>query len=247
MPNRLGHRCIFGLIVPSVNTTMQPECEALRPPGVTNQVSRFLVKNVDIQSDNDFDAMMKAMPDQIGPAVELIATCNPNHIIVGVSTDSMPNANIVSQELKAKFEDQSKCKVTMSTDACVEALNVLKAKHLGIISPYMIEPFRRANDFFSDQGFNVINHKPIIRSEPAKFAEVTESEVFDTLDEVDNDKVDVLLQIGTNLSTAFMSTEIERRYNKPFVSVNIATYWSALRSVNINDNTNGFGLLLEQH
>ena len=247
MANRLGHRCIMGLVVPSVNTTMQPECEALRPVGVTNQVSRFLVNNVALQNASDFDVMMKAMPREIEPAVEMIATCNPNHIIVGVSTDSMPNAFTLTQELKTRFEEQSQCNITMATDACVEALRALKGKRLGIISPYLLEPSKRASDFFSEQGFEVINHKPIISSDPLKFAEVTENTVFSTLDEVDDDKVDVLFQIGTNLSTAFMATEIEQRYSKPFISVNIATYWSALRSVGINDKASGFGLLLEQH
>ena len=37
----LGHRAKIGVLVPFTNTTVQPEYEAMAPPGVTNHVARI--------------------------------------------------------------------------------------------------------------------------------------------------------------------------------------------------------------
>ena len=91
------------------------------------------------------------------------------------------NAESLTRNLKTRLEQQSGCNITMATDACVDGLKILKVKRLGIISPYMPEPSNRSNIYFSEQGFEIINHKPLICSEPAKFAEVTENEIYRAL------------------------------------------------------------------
>ena len=44
MPDTLGYRKRIGIVVPSTNTTVQPECEMLRPRGVTNHTGRSTIK-----------------------------------------------------------------------------------------------------------------------------------------------------------------------------------------------------------
>ena len=39
----LGYRKKIGIVVPSTNTVVGPESEALRPPGVTNHVARLTI------------------------------------------------------------------------------------------------------------------------------------------------------------------------------------------------------------
>ena len=44
MPDVLGFRAKIGLLLPYTNTVVQPECDAMRPIGVTNHTGR--VENV---------------------------------------------------------------------------------------------------------------------------------------------------------------------------------------------------------
>ena len=43
--DRLGFRAKLGVIVPSTNTIVQPEFDAMRPLGVSNHVSRIGITN----------------------------------------------------------------------------------------------------------------------------------------------------------------------------------------------------------
>jgi maleate isomerase len=44
-----------------------------------------------------------------------------------------------------------------------------------------------------------------------------------------------------------MTPEIEKRFGKPLIGVNVATYWLAMRRLGIDDRLPGMGLLAETH
>ena len=44
MTDQLGYRGRIAIVVPSTNTSCQPECETLRPRGVTNHTGRISIK-----------------------------------------------------------------------------------------------------------------------------------------------------------------------------------------------------------
>ena len=62
MPDELGWRANWGVIAPSTNTSVQPEFDDMRPPGVTNHFSRIWIPDDPVESDGDFDKLM----DNIG-------------------------------------------------------------------------------------------------------------------------------------------------------------------------------------
>jgi maleate isomerase len=65
--------------------------------------------------------------------------------------------------------------------------------------------------------------------------------------EMDGDDVDAFVQVGTNLSMTDLCLDLEKEYGKPFIAINTATYWHALRAMNINDQFSGHGFLFEKH
>ena len=52
VPDRLGFRKRIGIVVPSTNTTVQPECEVLRPRGITNHVARSTIKERPLNTES---------------------------------------------------------------------------------------------------------------------------------------------------------------------------------------------------
>jgi maleate isomerase len=54
------------------------------------------------------------------------------------------------------------------------------------------------------------------------------------------------VQFGANLPMARLADEAERWLGKPVSSVNVATYWHALRMNGINDKTYGFTKLMSK-
>ena len=52
----LGYRRLFGVLGPSTNTTVQPDFDDMRPPGVTNHYSRIYTPNAKAISNETFFA-----------------------------------------------------------------------------------------------------------------------------------------------------------------------------------------------
>ena len=70
MTDTLSHRRIFGVLLPSFNTAMQPELDDLRPPGVSNQTGRF---NLD-----------ENVLENVAVAARDLNSCGPDGLIIGL-------------------------------------------------------------------------------------------------------------------------------------------------------------------
>lgn len=100
----LAFRKKIGIVVPSTNTIVGPECEALRPRGVTNHVARLTIKQQAIQaSDQGFLAHVQAMRDGIGPAIDQVMTCAPNHVIMGVAIEAFTGGVAGGDAMQKEF------------------------------------------------------------------------------------------------------------------------------------------------
>ena len=60
-------------------------------------------------------------------------------------------------------------------------------------------------------------------------------------------EVEAFVHVGTALPVTAITEQIEKRFRKPLIGVNVATYWSALRAMGIKDQIKGFGKLLAEH
>jgi maleate isomerase len=101
--------------------------------------------------------------------------------------------------------------------------------------------------FFTDCGYEVVNIKGLRCPSPMQIAHVSEKQLRDAINEVNDSSVEAIIQAGTNLAMARMAGIAEFWLDKPVIAINTATYWWALRQNGINDRIAGFGSLLTEH
>src|ERR1700722_17736964 len=80
VPDTLGFRKRIGIVVPSTNTTVQPECEALRPRGVTNHTARSTIRERPLNTEQAFLEHMADMREGIATAIDQIMTAGVDHL-----------------------------------------------------------------------------------------------------------------------------------------------------------------------
>jgi len=79
---------------------------------------------------------------------------------------------------------------------------------------------------------------------PMLIAHVSKQRLRDAILEVNQGKVDAVVQVGTNLAMAEVAATAEFWLDKPVIAINTATYWYALRENGIKDKLYGWGSLL---
>ena len=249
MTDALGYRAKFGVLAPSTNTTVQPEFDAMRPRGVTNHHSRLVIPDRRVRDDATFLAMMDDIRAALFPALEAVLTCRPDHVVLGMSSETFWDGLAGSAKLKKNLEKKAKIGVTMGSDACRAALRACgrSVKRLGIVTPYMPAGDRQVRRFFADCGYEVVNLLGLKCASPVLIAHVTRTRLREAIWRVNRGKVDAVVQVGTNLAMAEVAADAERWLGKPVIAINAATYWHALRSTGIKDKVYGWGSLLEEH
>jgi maleate isomerase len=155
----------------------------------------------------------------------------------------------VASRLRVHVESMvSGCPTTMAADALPEALKVLGAKRIGIVTPYSPDTNRNVQTYFSDLGLTVSRIVGITRTDKGRIdtVRIGEAEVRAAIAEVDAPDVDAVVQVGTAMICTGFAADLESHHKKPVVAVNTATYWMALRQHRILDRLQGHGTLLSE-
>jgi maleate isomerase len=75
MVDALGWRLKLGVVAPSTNTVVQPEFDAMRPPGVTNHFGCIHIPNDPLRGDDDFTRLIERVRRELMAAVDRVNQC----------------------------------------------------------------------------------------------------------------------------------------------------------------------------
>ena len=249
MTDSLAPRGKFAVLAPSTNTSVQPEFDAMRPWGVTNHHSRLIIPDTRVTDDRSFMVMMDTIRAALFPALESALSCDPDYVVLGMSSETFWDGVEGSEKLKRKLKRVAKRGVAMGSDACRAALRAYGrgVKRLGVVTPYMPVGDKQVVRFFTECGFEVVNLLGLKCKSPTAIARVTKPQLRDSVNQVNRGKVDAIVQVGTNLAMAEVAAMAEFWLDKPVIAINTATYWYALRDYGIKDKIPGWGSLLANH
>lgn len=243
----LGYRKKIGIVVPSTNTIVGPECEALRPRGVTNHVGRLTLQNRPIESSDDgFLAHVQAMREGIGPAIDQLVTCKPDYVIMAVAIEAFTGGVAAADALQNSLSERAGVGISMGSTAGVAALRKFGAKKIAVMTPHQPKGDETVKAYLVEAGFDVVRLVGLKCASPFAIAEVQPQQLRKVLTELNGDDIDAILQVGTNLANAAVAAEAERWFGKPVLSMNVVTYWDALRRSGIDDRICGHGRILEE-
>tara|TARA_B100000959_G_scaffold231441_1_gene247890 strand:- start:10997 stop:11728 length:732 start_codon:yes stop_codon:yes gene_type:complete len=240
----LGWRAKIGVVTPATNTIVEPEFHAMAPLGVTNHTARFLIPNMALNSNADFEQLVVEIKATLDDAIDGLTPAAVDHVIIGISAESFWDGADGADKLQKRLEAKAGCTMTLGSAAARSALLAVGAKRLGVVTPYWPVADDRVRHYFGECGFEVVALKGLKASSPVNIAEQSEETLRQAMIEVNTDEVDAIIQVGTNLGMAQLAGEAERWLGKPVIAINTALYWHALRQNSIDDKISGWGRLL---
>ena len=246
MLDTLGYRQRIGIVVPSTNTTVQPECEMLRPPGVTNHTGRSTIKERPLNSEQAFFEHMEMMREGMRVAIDQIMTAGLDHLIIGIALETFWGGAAAADKLQAELAARAGVGISMGSTAAVAALKAFGARRIAVLTPHQPRGDEIVRTYLKESGLEIVRLKGLAVQTPRMIAQVPAAGIRDALRELDGPDVDALLQVGTALPTVAIAAEAERWIGKPVLAINAVTYWHALRQCGIEDRVYGCGRVLEE-
>ncbi|WP_449280231.1 maleate cis-trans isomerase family protein [Litchfieldella rifensis] len=240
----------IGQIVPSSNVTMETEIPAMltarqqiRPERFTFHSSRMRMKTVskeelsamDAESDRCALELSDAAVDVMGYAcLVAIMSMGP-----GYHRESQ-------QRLRQRTRENGReTPVVSSAGALVDALQVIGAKRVVVVAPYMKPLTELVVDYIRQEGIEVLDYRAleipdnleVARHDPAKLPEIVS-----TLDLAEADAI--VLSACVQMPSLPAVAKVEALTGKPVISAAIATTYAMLKSLELEPVVPGAGALL---
>ena len=230
-----GGRLRIGLLVPSSNTTMEPDFYRMAPEGVSVHTARMRLDEVTP------DGLIR-MTDDAERGVALLATAGVDIVVYGCTTGSLVGGVRWEEDLVDRLHDNTGIQTMSTSGAVVEALRTLGAQRVGVATPYTEVLNHLETEFLEERGFQVAAIEGLGLVDNLEIGRV-EREVIEGLVEAVASEADTIFISCTNLPILYLIDRLERRHGRPVVTSNQASLWAALRDSSVKEIT-GYGELL---
>jgi maleate isomerase len=234
-----GWRDRLGLVLPSSNTTNEPEFERMLPSGVTLHTARMRL------SSANPDALTE-MAEEVERCVDRLATAEVGAMAYGCTTGSLVKGPGYDEEIESRIEERAGVPGVATAAAIKRAFDALGAESLAIHTPYIEELNEREVEFLEDAGYEVVDITGLGIEPNTGIGRQTPERAYREARALDHEDADVVFVSCTNYRTFEMIERLEADIDTPVVTSNQATLWNALRALGVDYGDVPLGRLFEE-
>ena len=227
----------IGLLVPSSNTTVEPEFYRALPKEVTLHVARLYLAQIATDS-------IANMVSDIEMQSRALATADVDIIVLGAAAPSFLKGLGYDREMAKKIEAASGKRATTTSTALVEALNHLGVSRVVLGAAYDDKVNAIAQSFLEANGFNVLGAHGLGLVDNLVVGRLDASSAYELARQIDRPDAEAIVLACTNWKTMDSIERLERELGKPVVSTTQVSIWAALRAIGRIEGVPGYGRLL---
>ncbi|WP_404341937.1 hypothetical protein [Pseudoalteromonas mariniglutinosa] len=235
-----------GVLTPATNVTVENELWNMKIDPVTIATSRIKIDTLDWTAPDGIQKFVEAVASRL-PETAKRLQCKPDSLLLAISSSSLWGGLEGNEKLKNHISSITGLDMVTPADAVVAAVNKLKLKRVGVITPFPSLADKRIVNFFKEFNVEVVSQKGMRADNPTEIGHFSERVLLDAVKEVNSDKVDAVIQLGTELTMARVAPIAEGWLNKPVFSVNATTWWHFLRKNKFEHQLSGWGTLLQNY
>ncbi len=236
MTIQYGTRAKIGILLPSTNTTSEPQFHAIAPPGVTFHTTRL-----ELLSSDEADVL--GMADRAEEGAALLAQANVD-LIVFHCTAATTYYEGADDEIVERIRAATGLPATTTSKAVVAALKMLGASSVVLLTPYPPHINQREVEFLERAGFRVVHESGMgINSGVGMFDPSPEDWRRYVVANRREDGDAYFISCAAIRATDVIEP-LEAELGKPVITSNSSVAWHSLQSVGAGDAIPGFGKLL---
>lgn len=229
-----GWRGRLGVLVPSGNTTLEPEVWPLLPPGVSLHVARLKLR---ADTREELQEMLKDLPAQ----VDRLADTDPSAVAFACTAGSLLEGPGYDQKIMETMARFCNAPCTTTATAVVAAIREMGLKRIAMLAPYPEWLTEREIEFLQAEGIEVVAHKSLGLEDSMN--NVPPGEIYRLGRAVCHPLADGLFISCTDFPSMAVLPSLERDLGKPVISSTQATLWMLFRMARIRPEPKHTALL----
>jgi len=235
-----GRRARIGIVVPSVNTVMEPWAQKIVPDGVSIFAARMFIPPATTP-----EAFIEMDRNEGKAAIRQLSSVLPDAIAYGCTASSIVQGLAYDAHLRAEIEQDYGTPSTTAAHAILTAAKALGVATVSIASPYTKEVDEAEHRYFADAGLKVVGGACLGITDGFALAAPEPDALFELGLRGFDPAAEALIMTCLNTRSHTVIDRLEQKLAKPVITSTQATLWHALRLAGINDRIEGYGRLLD--
>jgi maleate isomerase len=237
----IGWRARLGFLLPPGNPTVEPEMIALAPEGVSVHFHRMAAHGAPGSLEGQ-DERTRTMIDNIDGSIELLASVEPDVIVVAHTATSYHLGREGEADLLARLEKSAGTRVITAFGSVLRGLERLDVRRLALGAPYSAETTLQGKAHLEAHGLEVVNFANL--QGVTNIYDETAERAYGLARLVDREDAEAVFLSGTGMPTLPVLELLEQDLGKPVISSASAMMWHALRLAGVRQPISGYGRLL---
>ena len=230
----------LGLLLPSSNTTQEPEFTQVLPPDISLHCARLTLNNV------DGDSTVR-MVEELEHESRKLADADVGVILLAATAPTSRKGLGYDREVQRRIEAATGKPATTASTAMLEAFRALGVKRIVLAAPWSEDVNRGVAAFIEANGVEVLHQsaRGVVRNN--EIGVLDPQTAYESARAVDRPDADAVFLACGNWWAMSVVDRLERELGKPVLSTNMVSMWGALRVLGQRDPIVGYGSLLGQH
>lgn len=235
IPETVKHR--VGLLIPSSNTNVEPEYNAIMPASVSVHAARLGMTEVSAEG-------LAGQDQDVTRQSELLATARVDVILFCLTAASFQLGLEYDAILKQRIESASGKPAMTAAQTIIDALTALGVRRIAMATPFVPDVNDVSRAFMTANGFDVVSIAGLGLTDNFSIALTDYETVRNLVFQADHRDAEAIVIPGGNMPCMLIADELEQELKKPVVTTNQAGIWALLRHLGGFKRLTGMGQLL---
>ncbi|MBC7778996.1 MAG: aspartate/glutamate racemase family protein [Proteobacteria bacterium] len=233
-----GWRGRIGLLVPSINTTMETEFWRIAPPGVSVHTARIAGGREGTPEE------LRNMEQSSKHAASEVAMVEPDVVVYGCTSGSFFEGPEWNTRICEQLSALTKAPTVTTAGAMVACLNENGIRKVDVVTPYVELTNERLKQFAGAFGIQTVKLGTFDMLDMFDHAKVLPEEIYRKVKEMTTPESQAVFVACTQLRALEVLDMLERDLGKPVYSAVQASAWQAYRAIGVDPKIADCGSLL---
>ena len=228
-----------GLLVPSSNSTQEPEFVQMLPASVSLHVTRLTLSRIDPESTVNIVAELEKESRKLGDAAVDI-------VVLAATAPSTRMGKGYDAQLIKRMEEASGRPATTAATAMLDAFAALGVRRVALAAAWSETTNKWVAAFLESHGIEVVSQVAMGVVSNNEVGRLHPDTAFENGRKADRKEADAMFLACGNWWTASIVESLEQALGKPVLTTNNMTVWHALKKIGVHERVQGYGRLLRE-
>lgn len=233
----MTHDYRIGLLVPSSNTTVEPEFYRALPEDVTLHCARMFLQQITTDS-------IERTAEDVERESRGLASADVDVVVLGATAPSFIRGLGYDREMCARIEKACGKPAITTSSALIDACRELGVRRISLGSAYTDKVNGICASFLQGNGLEVMAIEGLGMEDNLAVGRLPAETAYEMGGRINRPESEAIVLACTNWRSMAVLDRMERDLGKPVLSTTQVSIWAALRKIGYPRPISGYGRLL---